>query len=67
MEEHLYENLCKDFVKRELVSGVITDDNFNTDYAISLGGDGTFLEWLVRWGETNTYYWSEYGTFRLSC
>ena len=50
VEEHLYENLCKDFVKRELVSGVITDDNFNTDYAISLGGDGTFLRAASRVG-----------------
>lgn len=51
VEEHLYENLCKDFVKRELVSGVITDDNFNTDYAISLGGDGTFLRVASKVGE----------------
>ena len=43
IEERFYENLCKVLNKKVEVSGVIKGEDFNTDYAISLGGDGTFL------------------------
>lgn len=50
VEEHLYEGLCKDLIKKEQVAGVIKENDFNTDYAISLGGDGTFLRAASRVG-----------------
>ena len=37
VEEHLYEELCKNLIKKEQVAGVIKENDFNTDYAISLG------------------------------
>ncbi|GAB6976979.1 NAD kinase [Prevotella falsenii] len=43
IEERFYENLCKVLNKKVQVSGVIKEEDFHTDYAISLGGDGTFL------------------------
>ncbi len=43
IEERFYENLCKVLNKKVEVSGVIKGEDFNTAYAISLGGDGTFL------------------------
>ena len=50
VEEHLYEGLCKNLIKKEQVAGVIKENDFNTDYAISLGGDGTFLRAASRVG-----------------
>lgn len=50
VEEHLYEELCKNLIKKEQVAGVIKENDFNTDYAISLGGDGTFLRAASRVG-----------------
>lgn len=43
MEEGFYNDLCKDLNEDIHISGVFDGANFNTDYAISLGGDGTFL------------------------
>ena len=68
IEERFYENLCKVLNKKVEVSGVIKGEDFNTDYAISLGGDGTSLRAASKvGGEENTNHRCKYGTLGLSC
>lgn len=43
IQEKFYDYLQKNLSKPPVVNSIITDDNFNADIAISLGGDGTFL------------------------
>lgn len=43
VEENFYANLCKALNNEIKVSNIFQGDDFDTDYAISLGGDGTFL------------------------
>lgn len=58
MEEGFYNDLCKDLNEDIHVSGVFDGANFNTDYAISLGGDGTFCVLPAKW-EQNKFLLSE--------
>jgi len=44
LEHDLFHFLQKEQVSGLEAIGVITDDNFNCDYALSIGGDGTFLK-----------------------
>ena len=53
------ENAYYDFLKRDLnmnlnVAGVFEDYNFDVDYVISMGGDGTFLKAASRVGAKET-------------
>lgn len=43
VEENFYASLCKALNNEIKVSNIFKGDDFDTDYTISLGGDGTFL------------------------
>lgn len=53
MEETFYRNLCRDLNGDLPVAGVFEGNSFETDYAISLGGDGTFLRAASKVGAKN--------------
>lgn len=53
IEETFYRNLCRDLNGDLPVAGVFEGNSFETDYAISLGGDGTFLRAASKVGEKN--------------
>lgn len=53
IEETFYRNLCRDFNGDLPVAGVFEGNSFETDYAISLGGDGTFLRAASKVGAKN--------------
>jgi NAD+ kinase len=45
MDRHYYEFLVHDHIlKNDNITGVFEDYNFDVDYVISMGGDGTFLK-----------------------
>lgn len=48
-----YEYLTNTFNLQYEIAGLITDDNFSTDMAISIGGDGTFLRTASAIGKKN--------------
>ncbi len=53
IEETFYRNLCRDLNGDLPVAGVFEGNSFETDYAISLGGDGTFLRAASKVGAKN--------------
>ena len=53
IEETFYRNLCRDLNGDLPVAGVFEGNSFETDYAISLGGDGTFLSAASKVGAKN--------------
>lgn len=53
IEETFYRNLCRDLNGELPVAGVFEGNSFETDYAISLGGDGTFLRAASKVGAKN--------------
>lgn len=53
IEETFYRNLCRDLNGDLPVVGVFEGNSFETDYAISLGGDGTFLRAASKVGAKN--------------
>lgn len=53
IEETFYRNLCRDLNGDLPVAGVFEGNSFETDYAISLGGDGTFLRAASKVGTKN--------------
>lgn len=53
IEETFYRNLCRDLNGELPVAGVFEGNSFETDYAISLGGDGTFLRAASKVGANN--------------
>lgn len=53
IEETFYRNLCRDLNGDLPVAGVFEGNSFETDYAISLGGDGTFLRAANKVGAKN--------------
>lgn len=53
IEETFYRNLCRDLNGDLPVAGVFEGNGFETDYAISLGGDGTFLRAASKVGAKN--------------
>lgn len=53
IEETFYRNLCRNLNGDLPVAGVFEGNSFETDYAISLGGDGTFLRAASKVGAKN--------------
>ena len=53
IEETFYRNLCRDLNGDLPVAGVFEGNSFETDDAISLGGDGTFLRAASKVGAKN--------------
>ena len=53
IDETFYRNLCRDLNGDLPVAGVFEGNSFETDYAISLGGDGTFLRAASKVGAKN--------------
>ena len=53
IEETFYRNLCRNLNGDLPVAGVFEGNSFETDYAISLGGDGTFLRDASKVGAKN--------------
>ena len=53
IEETFYRTLCRDLNGDLPVAGVFEGNSFETDYAISLGGDGTFLRAASKVGAKN--------------
>ncbi|WP_277070703.1 NAD kinase [Prevotella corporis] len=53
IEETFYRNLCRDLNGDLPVAGGFEGNSFETDYAISLGGDGTFLRAANKVGAKN--------------
>ena len=66
IEQNFYNSLQKELKKSISIAGVFEGVNFDVDYVISLGGDGTFLKAASKgWSQANTYHWREYGTVRF--
>ena len=48
VEKKFYDYLIQDLKYEPVVAGIISDDDFDLDVALSLGGDGTFLRTATR-------------------
>nr|WP_308535685.1 NAD kinase [uncultured Prevotella sp.] len=53
IEETFYNNLVRELHEELCISGVFEGSNFDADYAISMGGDGTFLRAASKVGAKN--------------
>ncbi len=53
IQEKFYRYLSSSIPEPPSIDNIITDDNFNADIAISLGGDGTFLRTAKRISHKN--------------
>ena len=70
--EVYFESLFYDFLTKMehlevKASGVFEDYNFDVDYVISMGGDGTFLKAASRVGAKETPILGEYGPSGFPC
>lgn len=53
LDSRFYERVSQQKTQQIHISGVLTDDCFEADFAISMGGDGTFLKAASRVGAKN--------------
>lgn len=67
VENAYYEFLTRDQHLNVKAAGVFEDYNFDVDYVISMGGDGTFLKAASRGSQGYAYHRCEYGQIGLPC
>ena len=53
LDSRFYERVSQQKTQQTHISGVLTDDCFEADFVISMGGDGTFLKAASRVGAKN--------------